>query len=512
MALASDMKANDLTTPVWVDRDISLAQYAVPHAGLSADVIVVGGGIAGVTTAYLLAREGESVMLLDEGQIGSGQTSRTSAHLSSIIDDRFSAVESHHNAETARLAYESHARAIDKIEQIVREEKIACDFARVDGFLFTGIDGSDKIVNDEFEVCKRIGVPVQRIDDVPSTRREGQALRFPNQAVFHPLKYLHALATVAGQKGVRFYSGKRVKSVEGADLKQSTPAKVTLIDDAVLTAKQVVVATNVPSPVAWNGVYLKMAAYRTYMVGLAIEKGSVTDGLYWDTHDPYHYVRVHHEAGHDVLLVGGEDHKTGQKGASPERFDKLVEWARYMFPQAREEVCRWSGQVQETGDGLGFIGRAPGVEGAFVITGDSGMGLTHGTLGAMLITDLIKGRKNAWESVYEPSRKLLNKDVISEAANTNAQYTDWITSGEIKSEDDLKPGEGGLMRSGLTKLAIYRDDAGQVHRMSAVCPHLKCIVHWNGVEKTWDCPCHGSHFDCHGKNIIGPAFSDLEKA
>jgi Rieske Fe-S protein len=274
-----------------------------------------------------------------------------------------------------------------------------------------------------------------------------------------------------------------------------------------------VLASNVPGPLAWNGLYLKQAAYRTYVVGLGIEENEVANALYWDTHDPYHYVRLARHQGRQVLLVGGEDHKTGQRGASDERFEKLIEWTRYVFPQAKEEVVRWSGQVQETGDGLGFIGRAPGGgECVYCITGDSGMGLTHGTLGAMLVTDLIQRRASPWEDIYSPTRKLLNKDVISEAANANAQYTDYLTPGEIASEDDLRPGEGGLMRSGLKKLALYRDESGKVHRMSAVCPHLKCIVHWNPVERSWDCPCHGSRFDCQGHNVIGPAVSDLDKA
>jgi glycine/D-amino acid oxidase-like deaminating enzyme/nitrite reductase/ring-hydroxylating ferredoxin subunit len=510
------MKANDgLTQPVWT-QGYDLPTYPAPTPGDKADVIVVGGGIAGLTTAYLLAKEGHDVMLLDEGPIGRGQTERTSAHLSSIIDDRFYMIEKQHDAETARLAHESHASAIDRIERITREESISCDFARLPAYLFPGPEGQEKEIRKEAEPAARAGATVHLQESVPGLTNTGPALRFENQARFHVGRYIVGLAGAATRAGVRIRCGRRVKTVTGFDPKRAWKGKVTLYpDDSTLEADHIVVATNTPGPIAeWQSVYMKQSAYRTYMVGMRVREGSVPDALYWDTLDPYHYVRLLHDPkdGYDTLLIGGEDHRTGQ-GASGWAFEKLVAWALKVFPQIEHEVCRWSGQVQEPVDGLGYIGRAPSdLKNVYVITGDSGMGLTHGTLGAMLITDLIAKRENPWAKIYDPARTPINTELVTENTNTTRQYADYITAGEIKDETELKPGQGGLMRSGLTKLALYRDDDGTLHKMSAVCPHMKCIVHWNGVEKSWDCPCHGSRFDCHGKLVIGPAFSDLPKA
>jgi nitrite reductase/ring-hydroxylating ferredoxin subunit len=259
-------------------------------------------------------------------------------------------------------------------------------------------------------------------------------------------------------------------------------------------------------------------------VGLLVPAGSVTHALYWDTPDPYHYVRLQkldaatqaqagrNLEGHQVLIVGGEDHKTGQEGASPDRFDALVAWARVHFPGANEVVARWSGQVVETGDGLAFIGRAPVAgENVYCVTGDSGMGLTHGTLGAMIIRDLILGRPNAWAEAYSPTRKLVNLRLLGEVLNVGKQYLDLLSPGEVASEAELQPGNGAILRDGLHKLAVYRDEQGELHRLNASCTHLKCVVHWNPVERSWDCPCHGSRFDCTGRVVMGPAIADLKR-
>jgi Rieske Fe-S protein len=188
----------------------------------------------------------------------------------------------------------------------------------------------------------------------------------------------------------------------------------------------------------------------------------------------------------------------------------LEKWARENFPMIKDVKYRWSGQVQEPSDYLGFLGRAlTAKEEVFVITGDSGMGLTHGTIGGMLITDLINGKANPWEQLYDPSRKIVNADFVKENVNVVAQFADYVTPGDVKSVDEIIPGEGAVMREGLSKVAVYRDPSGTVHKCSAVCTHLQCIVQWNSVEKTFDCPCHGSRFGPHGEVLIGPAIDNL---
>jgi Rieske Fe-S protein len=249
----------------------------------------------------------------------------------------------------------------------------------------------------------------------------------------------------------------------------------------------------------------------TYVIGARVPAGSVPRVLGWDTGDPYHYIRMQE----DWLIVGGEDHKTGQASDTPERYARLEAWARKRFPMMGPVELNWAGQVMETQDYLAFIGRNPmDHENVYVCTGDSGMGLTHGTIAGMLISDQILGRPNPWASLYDPSRVTLRaaSEFARENANVALQYGDWLTGGDVDSVDEVRPGTGAILRRGLEKIAVYRDEQGRVHERHAKCPHLGCVVHWNPAETTWDCPCHGSRFDRYGKVINGPANRDLAPA
>jgi nitrite reductase/ring-hydroxylating ferredoxin subunit len=255
------------------------------------------------------------------------------------------------------------------------------------------------------------------------------------------------------------------------------------------------------------------------VIGARIPKGSVTRGLYWDTPDPYHYIRIETVGrgieAYDVLIVGGEDHKTGQQDDANKRYGALERWTRHRFPQVEGIEYRWSGEVMEPIDGLAFIGRNPLDEhNVFIATGDSGNGMTHGTIAGILLTDLLLGRKNAWESIYDPSRITLKAlpEFARENLNVAVQYTDLVVAGDVDSVDEIKAGKGAIISRGLSKIAVYRDPQGQVHEFSAVCTHLGCIVKWNSSENTWDCPCHGSRYDALGKVFQGPANKDLAKA
>jgi Rieske Fe-S protein len=283
-----------------------------------------------------------------------------------------------------------------------------------------------------------------------------------------------------------------------------------------VTSEIVVVATNTPvnDRVA---IHTKQAPYVTYAIGVVVPKGSVPRALYWDTGDPYHYVRLqsNNDNSHDVLIVGGEDHKTGQANDGDERYARLEQWTRERFEQVGEVEFRWSGQVMEPVDGLAFIGQNPlDEDNVYIATGDSGQGMTHGTIAGILLTDLIQGRKNRWADLYSPSRISLKSlpEYASENINVAAQYTDFLTAGDIKSESELKPGEGAIIRDGVSKIAVHRDESGQLHKLTAICPHLGCVVAWNSTEQTWDCPCHGSRFSAEGHVYQGPANADLSPA
>jgi len=476
-----------------------------------ADVCVVGAGIAGLTTAYLLTRAGQSVIVLDDGDIGGGATANTTAHLSNALDDRYMEIERLHGGEGSRLAAQSHTAAIKEIEATVFRERIDCDFERVDGYLFLSPDARESLLDEELLAARRAGLAdVAKVGRAPLLSfNTGPSLRFPAQAQFHPLKYLSGLVRAIQRDGGRIFTGTHVDRIDGG-----TPALVKA-GERVVKAAAVVVATNTPVN-DLVAIHTKQAPYMSYVIAVRVPRGSVTKALYWDTEDPYHYLRLQRmedPAGpYDLLIVGGEDHKTGQVDETEERLDRLHRWARDRFPMMQEVEFRWSGQVMETIDGLAFIGRNPmDKNNVFIATGDCGMGMTHGTIAGLLLTDLILGRENPWATLYDPGRKSIRAAgaFVKETSNVAFQYTDWLTPGDVSSVAAIAPGRGAVLRRGLEKVAIYRDDAGGLHERSAACPHLGCVVGWNPTEKTWDCPCHGSRFDAFGKVLSGPANQDL---
>jgi Rieske Fe-S protein len=368
------------------------------------------------------------------------------------------------------------------------------------------------------EAAGRAGLHVDKLSRPPVNGfSAGPCLHVPRQGQFHPLKYLNGLVTAFGRYGGRLYGGVRATNVTGGDA-----ARVETAQGPTIRAGSVVVATNVPF-IDLFAIHTKQAPYYTYVIAARVPTGAVTPALYWDTHDPYHYVRVQrttnaalggdNDDAVDLLIVGGEDHKTGQASDTEERFGALEAWMRGHVPAAGALEFRWSGQVMETQDGLGFIGRNPmDADNIYVATGDSGMGMTHGTIAGMLICDLLQGRENPWAALYDPSRKRPGAaaDFLKENLNVAAQYTAWVTPGEVASLDEILPNTGAVMREGTRKVAVFRDEAGEVHKRSAVCTHLGCIVAWNKAASTWDCPCHGSRFDALGRVINGPAKTDLE--
>ena len=497
------------TKSVWTDTS-NIPSFDPLQGDLDTDVCIVGAGIAGITTAYLLGRDGKRVVVLDDGPVAGGETGRTTAHLVCALDDYYAQIEKMHGPEGARMAAESHMAAIDRIEAIVREEGIDCEFERLDGYWFA-LDGEGQDLADEAEAARRAGIPgVELLTQIPDVSfKTKSALRFPNQAQFHPLKYIAALTKAIERDGGRIFCGTHVDSMDEEDDRP----KVKTSDGHAVRANALVFATN--SPVNDRvTIHTKQAAYRTYVVGMQVPKGAVPRGLYWDNLDPYHYIRLTTlDAHNEILVVGGEDHKTGQGDNEEEPFWKLEQWTRTRFPMVGDVLYRWSGQVLEPVDAMAFIGVNPGDDHTYIATGDSGNGMTHGTIAGMLITDLIAGRENAWSKLYDPARKTLRAApaFLKENLNVALQYGDLATPGEIHSPEELGNDSGAILRDGARKIAVYKDASGEIHMRSAVCPHLYCIVDWNNAEKTWDCPCHGSRFDRHGKVINGPALSDLSE-
>ncbi|AGS22914.1 FAD-dependent oxidoreductase [Rhizobium etli] len=502
------MNASDeRTVSLWSDVDV--APDAVPLGrNEDFDAVVVGSGIAGMSIAYELAAAGQKVAVLDRGRIGGGMTARTTAHLASVCDDYFSELIGLRGEELARLYFQSHSAAIDRIEAIQTAERISCDFRRLDGFLFLASEKAAADLRRELEAGLKIGIAVEEVSGLPLARHaDTPALRYPDQATFHPLKYLRGLATGIRARGGTLYSDTIVDKVEETD----GGVRVGTNSGLTVTARWAIVATN--SPINDRvALHTKQAPYRTYAMAFEIARGIVPDGLYWDTEDPYHYVRLHPgDDESDFLIVGGEDHKTGTADDADDRFAALTSWSRRLVPDLGAETHRWSGQVMETIDYAGFIGRNPGNERLFVVTGDSGEGMTHGVVASLLISEVILGGNSAWRELYEPSRKTVSAvgNYLAENATMIKNFAEYVAPGEIESVDRLRPGEGAIVREGMTKIAAFRGDDGTLYRRSATCTHVGCHVHWNSLERCWDCPCHGSHFAVDGTVLNAPAVSPL---
>ena len=503
------MDAVESTQSVWKSEPTSA--FPPLRVNATCDVCIIGGGIAGMSVAYELARQGQRVMVLDARDVGGGQTAQTTAHLASALDDRFSELSRVHGEEKARLAYESHARAIDEIQAIVARESIDCDFVRVEGYLMLGSPEHEKLLDAELDAARRIGFPgVERLARVQlDSFDSGPCLLFPRQARVHPLRYLAGLAKAVERAGGTIHARTRISGVSGGGV-----AKVETSDGFEVRAGAVVVATNSPIHLRYP-LHSKQAPYRTYALALRVPAGTLPDALYWDTCDPYHYVRL--AAGNDgfsLLIVGGEDHRTGTSDDAEERYHRLDQWARLRFPVWGDVVHRWSGQVLEPFDHLAFIGSDPsGRRNVFVATGDSGHGMTHGALAGMILSDLVLGRDNPFRDLYEPSRKTLRAatDYARDNVPVARELTRWIVPERRRRASEVQRGQGAIIQRGLRKLAVYRDDDGVIHERSAVCTHLGCVVQWNSDAKSWDCPCHGSRFAPTGEVLNSPAVSPLHE-
>eukprot|EP00850_Spirogloea_muscicola_P001748 SM000006S19513 [mRNA] locus=s6:1269219:1272436:+ [translate_table: standard] len=481
------------------------------------DVVVVGGGIAGLSVAYHLAKAGKSVVVLEYRAIGAGQTGRTTAHLMPWNDDYYSLLGLHFGEDKAALVGDSHRKSIDRVEQIVKEEGINCKFRRIDGYLYAHEDNQLVLtkLRLEYEASKKAGFDVTyEVFDGKDGKMGSMkdAVRFPGTGDFHPLMYLEGLAKAITKYGGRIYE--QTKAYE------HDATSVTTEDGRKVTAQAVVLATNVP--MNHNlGIHARQHMSRSYVVGLKLEKGAVPAKSWWSTNTPYEYIRTEEKDDHDVLVIGGGDHPVGKKPDEyVDTYDVLEKYAKERWPMAGERLYAWTGMVCHPTDMLGFYGLNPidlTGDKTYIATGDSGEGMTGGTIAGMVISDLILGNPNPWADLYSPSRTPGIGPVTAmqqaEVANTVVQgYKDnlpFLGKDGVRIED-MKPETGAVVQDGLQSVAVYKDKSGVVSRYTAVCPHLKCVVKWNPNDSTFDCPCHGSLFDTCGRLINGPAKADLE--
>ena len=506
--MASRSAVHADTTPFWVD-SASLPRFPKLDRDTEADVVIVGGGITGLTTAYLLTKAGRSVVVLERQRCASVDTGHTTAHLTMVTDIRLKELVDNFSRDHAQAVWDAGLAAIAQIESNTEEESIACDFARVPGYLHTPLNGTASeasSLEEDASLANELGFDAEFLPSVPFSERPG--IHFPEQARFHPRKYLAGLARFITERGGMIYEN------TSADEFLESPLRVKA-NGHTIACVDVVLATHTPLAGIRNIVgatlfQTKLALYTSYVIGAKVARGSIPDALFWDTADPYHYLRLEPQKDHDLLIFGGEDHKTGQAADTAKCFAALERTLKSLVPEC-EISYRWSGQVIETPDGLPYIGR--NAEHEYAATGFAGNGMTFGTLAGMMITDAILGRENPWTELFDTGRTKIRGgawDYVKE--NKDYLYyliRDRFAGAEGKSLRGLHRGQGKILELRGQRVAAYRDNHGKTTLKSAVCTHMGCLVDWNEAEGTWDCPCHGSRFKPTGEVLAGPAESPL---
>lgn len=498
------------TQPPWLSDVEAVKPFPKLYRDLTVDVLIVGGGITGITAAHLMAEAGLKVALLEKGSIGSGETGHTTAHVTFPADRRLRDLVKEFGKNHAQAVWDAGLVGQEQIAQNVRSERIACGLKRVPGYLFAAWGSDLERERAELEEDSQLGhesgfdaayVPLAPVVAQP-------AVRFSNVLKLHPLQYLQGLAAAAWEKGAEIYEESPVTEFDG------DRCSVKAVGHTIHYG-QLMLATHVPlqgvsgtlSAALQN---MKMAAYSTYAIRARVPVGDLPEALFWDTADPYFHLRIDRDkAGRGAsVIVGGEDHKTGQEPHTSDCYAALENKLRTLWPEAEVEA-RWSGQVMETVDGLPLIGEA--AEKQFVATGYSGTGLTFGTLAAVMFRDHVTGTANPWADLFRVNRKPLSHawDYVAENKDYPYYMLKRVLSSKKDAVESLLRGEARVLRCNGQQIAAYRDEEGRLSEVSAVCPHMGCIVAWNEAEKTWDCPCHGSRFTRQGALIAGPAESDL---
>lgn len=505
-------KLHGATQPYWIET-ASLPRFPKLDRDERVDVVIVGGGITGLTAAYLLTLDGRRVALLERERCAQIDTAHTTAHLTMVTDQRLPALVKRFGRDHAQAAWDAGLAAIAQIESIVTDLDLACDFAWVPGYLHAPIaqpagDDVKQSLREEAVLAAELGFDASFIEELPFVSRPG--VRFDGQARFHPRKYLAGVARAITDRGGMIFEH------SAADTFCDEPRSV-ISNGHTLACGAIVLATHTPlmgntSLLSATLFQTKLSLYTSYAISGRVEKGRVPDALFWDTADPYHYLRIEPHRDHDDAIFGGEDHKTGQASDTSACFGRLERTLASMLG-AVTITHRWSGQVIGTADGLPFIGETAPHQ--FAGTGYSGNGMTFGTLAGMMAADRVMGRANPWSALFDPSRKTIAGlwDYVKE--NKDYPYylvRDRFAGPEGKSLRAVPRGSGKVLDLNGHPVAVSRDARGVVTKKSAVCTHMGCLVDWNDAERTWDCPCHGSRFKPDGAVIAGPAESPLGDA
>jgi len=493
-------------------KGLSLPKFPAISKNVEVDVAIIGAGLTGITAAYLLKQSGAKVALFDRERCAAADTAHTTAHLTYVTDTRLNTLAKTFGADGAKAFWEAGMAAIDDIYKIARHERIDCGFEWVPGYLHAPLDDKTgknrKSLERDAELAAKFGFNSAFVEKVAYTNRCG--VRFENQAKFHPLKYLGPLLQKIPGNGSHVFENSEAHDIEDDPL-------TVKAGKFKIRCQYLIIATHTPllgktGLVKGTLFQCKLALYTSYVLGATLPHGQLPEALFWDTSEPYYFLRVDAGRNDDYIIFGGEDVKTGQEENARSQYSKLEARLKRILPEARVQN-RWLGQVIETNDGLPFIGESAGRQ--FVATGFCGNGFTLGTLAAFMARDRYLDRKNPWFELFAVNRKKFHGGTWR-YLKENLDYPyymlrDRLAGSEGKSLKVLRRGEGKILKLSGKKVAAYRDENGQVTLSSPVCTHLGCVVRWNNADKKWDCPCHGSRFHSDGRVYSGPAETPLAR-
>lgn len=491
----------------------SSLRFSPLSAPVETEVCVIGGGITGLTTAYLLCREGLHVTLLEADRIGSGTTGATTAHLDPLTDLHLSELIEKFGLTQAQEVIDSGMKAIDFIESTIDRLQFSADFKRVSGNYYSEKNEDKERLHQEWKAAKDLGLSAQLKENPPLPWPAQVIMEVKGLGQLDPLKYLYGLMEECLSTGrLQIFEQTRVVDIDSGSTCRVLTETVHDLHHEV-QAHAVIMATHLP---LGRMVSLQTRAfpYRSYVLGLRLAQ-QIPQGLYWDLEEPYHYLRQVEDERGPLLLVGGVDHKTGALSDTKKQYEELEHFARSRMLVGTVDYS-WSSQYYESADGLPYIGEAPFERNVYVATGFGGTGLTFGTTAAMMISNDVLGLEVPWQKLYTPSRVrplVSAKKFIQENSNVAGHLIkDFFKAAPEAHEEmaSLKRRDGKILSMNGEKYAVYRDEKNQLHILSAVCTHFKCQVNWNNAEKSWDCPCHGGRYHPNGEVMCGPPVTGLK--